>query len=423
MARKAPDEFSPDSLAQLAINAVNEGSTSTKAYTLGDHAEHTWGINIPSLAFQWMIGGSNVFPCQRYLSVSGEPKSLKSTLMIQVLSWHVLAGGLGYAIDNESKTSASMLDAMTWWSLTDDQRKLLIFKESANVEEWQGVCTKAIELARKIGYREKGKRIPFFISIDSLTGKSSESEQEAVEKEGFAAARGFPVRAAQITRYLETMQLTGTTCSVGYVRHLKQTIDGGAPGMPPPKKETGGSAANFKASLSIRVVKLGGVQYATNAAMPYPNVPCEGYPLILESNMSCLGPDKRKIQVECLWQYVEDPAVAAVEGKVAPRKQIMKYDWEGALGRLLWAHKYDPKFGCYAYDKDRLDRALLFVQKSSKTVKCEELGLAEATFSEFGRAIESNPDVRERISNFLDIKQYRSVQDVDLDDQVVKSDG
>ncbi len=418
MAKKSVDEFTPDALAKLAIQAVNEGSTSTKAYALGDHAEHTWGIPIPSLAFQWLIGGSSVFPCQRYLSVSGEPKSLKSTLMIQMLVWHILAGGLGYAIDNESKTSASMLEAMTWWNLTPEQQQLLIFKESASVEEWQSVCTKAIELAKTVGYRAKGKRIPFFISIDSLTGKASESEQEAVEKEGFAAARGFPTRAAQITKYLETMQLTGTTCSVGYVRHLKQQIEGGAPGMPPPKKETGGAAANFKASLSLRVTKLGGVQYATHPTMPHPDIPCEGYPLIIESHMSCLGPDKRKINVECLWQYVDNPATVA-EGGTASRLQVMKYDWEGALGRLLYSHKYDPKFGAYTYDKDRLDKALYFVSKSAKTVKCEELGIEEGTFGEFGRAIEANTKIRERVSNFLDIRQYRNVQDVDLDDQEV----
>jgi hypothetical protein len=415
VAKKSADEYSPDALAKLAIQAINESATSTKAYALGAHAEHTWGIPIPSLAFQWVIGGCNVFPCQRYLSVSGEPKSFKSTLMIELLTWHVLANGLGYAIDNESKSSASMLEAMTWWRLTPEQQGMLIFKETASVEEWQKVTTAAIDLAKKVGYREKGKRIPFFVSIDSLTGKASESEQEEVAKEGMAAARGFPVRASQITRYIETMQLLGATCSVGYVRHLKQAIDAQASHGPPQKRETGGSAANFKASLSLRITKLGGTEYATHAGMPHPSVPSLGHPLIIESNMSCLGPDKRKLQVDLLWQYV-DPT-----GGEGPRRQIMKYDWDGALGRLLWSYKYDPKFcqnqGIYAYDKERLDKLLYFVQEGSKYIKCEELGLSGATHTEFGHAIEANPEVRAKVSTLLDIVQYKSVQDVDLDEQ------
>jgi hypothetical protein len=421
MAKKAKDDFAPDQLAQIAIDAINQAATSTKAYSMGDHAEHTWGIPIPSLAFQWVIGGCSVFPCQRYLSVSGEPKSFKSTLMIEILTWYILAGGLGTAIDNESKSSASMLSAMTWWRLTEAQSKLLIFKESASVEEWQSIATAAIQLARRIGYRDKGARIPSFVSIDSLTGKASEGDQERIEKEGMAQARGYPTTAAQITRYLEAMQLHGTTCSVGYVRHLKQAIEQTGGYGPPPKRETGGAAANFKASLSLRVTKCAGFEKATHEAMPHPGVPCTGHPLIIESNMSCLGPDHRKLWVDLIWQYVDSPHPDDPTLK-GPRRQIMKYDWEGALGYLLWQMKYDKKFGNFAYDIARLDDALYFVQNDPNHIKCEALGLDGASFTAFGRAIEQNPEMRQKVSNFLDIIQYSNIQEVDLTDQTVLGD-
>jgi hypothetical protein len=413
MAKKqSTDQEGPSGIAAEALAALNEACTSTKAYQLGDHAEHTWGIEIPSLAFQWMIGGSSVFPCQRYLSVSGLPKSMKSTLIIEIGTWFAQQGGLFIPIDNESKTSASMLDAMTQWRLTPEQQKMILFKETESTEEWQDVTTAAISYAKdKLGTGQKGKRVPVFLTIDSLTGKASASEQEAVADEGHAEARGFPTRAAQITRYLETMQLTGTLMSVGYVRHLKQSIDGAAkPGMAPQMKETGGAAAGFKASLSIRISKGQGVQFASHPSMPYPNLTTEGNTLYMESNMSCLGPDKRKIKVDVLWQYVPQE-----DGST---RQLMKYDWGGALGELLWGMKYDDKGAnkLYAGDKERLDSILYFVEgKGSKRIKCEALGLVDATFSEFGNAIEANPEVREKVARFLNIRKYNNVQDVDIE--------
>lgn len=394
------------SLVQEALKALNAGATTTKAYQLGAHAEHTWGIQIPTLAFQWLVGGSNVFPAQRFLSLSGVAGSLKSTLGIEIAKWYAQQNGLGVYIDNESKSSASMFDAMTWWCLTDEQRSRLAYKEVANMEEWMSVLTELIKFSQQVGYGKKGERLPVFALIDSLTGKAATAEQEAVADEGFAAARGFPTRAAAITRYLETMQLTGTLMSVGYVRHLKQAIDGTGHG-PPQSKETGGAAAQFKASLSIRLTKGPGIEYTDHPALPHRDVTCQGYTVWMESNKSCLGPDKRKLEVEVVWQYVM--------GEDGIARQIMTYDWSGALGRLLWSFKYFDKTKLYAQDIERLNKALEFSNPKGKLINCEELGLKEVSFTEFGRAIEANQAVRERIARFLFISQYNDIQAVELE--------
>lgn len=401
MAKQKTTESVQD-LALRAIAALNAGATSTKAYQLGAHREHTWGIKIPSLAFQWMIGGSNIFPLQRYLSISGPPKSLKSTLGIEIGSWNVMDNGLSAIIDNESKSSASMFEAMTWWKLNEAQQANLIFKETESMEEWQTTVTNLVKFAREIGIRPKGERVPVFAMIDSLTGKSTQDEQEAVEKEGYAEGRGYPIKAMKITRFLDATQLTDTTMSIGYVRHMKQAIE--ATGHGPQNREGGGAAASFKASLSLRVSKGAGIALASHPNMPYP-IPVEGYKLYMTSDMSCLGPDKRKIEVDILWQYVEQPDGSS--------RQLMKYDWEGALGWLLWAHKYEKGF-CFKHDVDRLEKVIYFVQQGSKRIKCEALGLEDVTFSEFGKAIMANAELTERISKFLNITQYRSVQEVDL---------
>lgn len=405
--QKNIDTTDNSSLVQQALKALNSGATSTKAYQLGSHREHTWGILVPTLAFQWLIGGSSVFPAQRFLSLSGLAGSLKSTLGIEIATWFAMQGGISSYIDNESKSSASMFDAMTWWRLNEEQLSRLFYKEVANMEEWMGVLTELIKFAQQVGYGKKGERLPVFALIDSLTGKAALAEQEAVADEGFAASRGFPTRAAAITRYLETMQLTGTLMSIGYVRHLKQAIDGSGHG-PPQNKETGGSAAQFKASLSIRLAKGKPISLADHPALPHRDTTVDGYEVFMESNKSCLGPDKRRLTVDVVWQYVmqEDGTT----------RQIMVYDWAGALGRLLWGMKYgDDKTKLYQQDIERLKTALEFSNPKAKLINCEELGLEGANLTEFGRAIEANPAVREKISRFLMISQYNDIQVVDLE--------
>ncbi len=408
MAKKSAEPKTPSSVVLDAVAALNNGSTSTKAYQLGSHREHTWGILVPTLAFQWLIGGSNVFPAQRFLSLSGVAASLKSTLAIEICKWFAQQNGIAAYVDNESKSSASMFDAMTWWCLTDEQRNRLLYKETADMEEWMKVLTGFVTFAKEVGYGKVGERLPVFSVIDSLTGKGAIAEQEAVQEEGYAAARGFPTRAAAITRYLETMQLTGSLASIGYVRHLKQKIDGGGGHGPPQSAETGGAAAQFKASLSIRITKGPGISLADHPALPHRNVTAEGYTLWMESNKSCLGPDKRKLEVEVVWQYVmQEDGIA---------RQIMTYDWAGALGRLLWGFKYNEKTKLYQQDIDRLNNALEFSNPKQKLINCKELGLEGASLTEFGRTIEANPEVRQKISRFLNISQYNDVQVVELEE-------
>ncbi len=411
---KSVQPLEAEGLAADLLNTMNQLSTSTKAYVLGDHAEHTWGIPIPNLAFQWVIGGSNVFPCQRYLSISGPPKSFKSTLAVQLGVWHVQAGGIYVPIDNESKTSATMLEAMTWWCLDEAQQRRILFKETKSVEEWQKIATGIIEKAQKDPERPKGARVPIYLAVDSLMGTAAEEAQEALMKEGHAEARGYPLEVMAVTNWFKRISLTGTTMSVGYVRQLKEAMNAGHGG--PQFKETGGAQAAFACSLSLRVTKSQTPDsFATHAALPHPNIPGEGYTLWLKSDLSCLGPDKRTLAVDVIWQYVDQEYTDEAGEKRNRRRQIMVYDWAGALGRLLFQTKYDDKKKGYTAEIDQLNEALFFSQAKHNRIKCEKLGLECATFTEFGLAIEANPEVRQRISDYLNISQYRTVQEADID--------
>jgi hypothetical protein len=405
--KKAPDSsVDVDSITKDLLSELNKLGTGSEAYLQGDHAEHTWGIKIPHLAFQWLIGGSTVLPLQRYLGISGLAKSFKSTLVTEIGNWFILNGGLHLALDNENKTSPTMYDAMTWFKpeLTNPRR---IFKATKSVDEWQQHTTKAVKYAKATSDRPKGQRIPVFISVDSLTGTSTEAAQEALNSEGSAAARGYPVAAAQITNYLEALSLIGTTASVGFVQHLKVDMSNPAGYTGPNYKEKGASAATFASTVHLRVTKGSAERMAGHPFAPKPDLPVEGYTLHLQTERSCVGPDHRRLAVRLLWQYVPQ--------EDGPDRQAMWYDWEWALGNLLVEMKYNDKMKLYAADKERLEQAIYFTQPKSGVVKCEALGLDGVDLAQFGRAIMESEAIFDKVKTFLRITDFVSVQDADID--------
>lgn len=407
MARKAtPDITSVDDVTQSLIGVLNKSGNGSEAYLQNDHKLRTNGLRIPHLAFQWLIGGVDVLPMQRCIGLSGLPKSFKSTLNIEIGNWYLKAGGLHIAIDNEGKTSAEMLRAMTAYDpeVMALSAKRRVFKETGSVEQWQNIVTDSIKMARKTADRPKGQRIPIYTSIDSLNGKSSESLQEKLQKEGSAEDRGYPLDAMKISRFFKALSLLGTTMNIGYVQHMMQDI--GAQGYNGPvMKESGAVIASYMSSVHLRVAKGKAITKATHFSAPQVGPPIEGYELWLSTERSCLGPDKRKLCVELLWQYVEKD-----DGSV---EQVMWYDWDGALGSLLLNVQYAEK-GYTKYERDKLAAAIKFSQPKTNKVNCAELGLADASTSEFGKLVRTTPEVYARIAKYLNIASYPDVQEADL---------
>jgi hypothetical protein len=395
------------------LNAVGAGS---KAYVQGDHEKVTCGIKIPSIAFQWLIGGSTILPVQRMFGFSGLPKSFKSTLTVEVGNWFIKQGGMHVLIDNESKTSPDMLLAMTWRDPQLAETQNRIFKETSSIDQWQQLLTEVTRYAKETAKRPKGERVPLWVSIDSLTGKSTQDSQDKIQEEGMAATRDFPAEALKISRYFDSFGMLGTCMNLGYVQQMKQDI-GAQPGYGGPKyREKGAMSAAFSTSGHIRVSKAMPVSVAGHDHAPQQptgdklSPPVEGYVLKLDAHRSCVGPDGRELEVDLLWQYVEQ--------EDGTTRQAMWLDWYGALGRLLFKMKYDEKMKLFAYEKQKLKEAIDFSGKATQktsAINCDELGLQDASFAVFGKAIEDHPEVSKRVQNYLHIKQYTNLQDADLE--------
>lgn len=404
-ATKETEDLGINDLVGDLLTEMNKHTMGAPAYVQDDHAKHTWGLPIPFLAAQYLFA-SSIIPCQRYLGISGPEKSFKSTMMIEIGNWHILQGGLHIHLDTENKTSVTMLDSMSWWNGVNTRCR--IFKVCSNIGEWQTLITKAVENARKRGNYPKGKRMPIFITVDSLTGRATEDENKDLRKEGAAAERAFPVGAAQITKFLETLDLLGTTVTVGWVQHRKASID--ATGRGPKEKDKGPSASQFSCSSHLSVAKNHTPsRWAGHASAPFDGAMVEGHDLYFRTERSCLGPGGHRLTVPLLWQHVPQE-----DGST---RQAMWFDWDGALGELLIDMKYNSKSPAKLFDPDkkRLNDLLMFTQLTGKRVKCDELGLEKATFSEFGRAIRKNVEVEDRLRAFLNIPELQSVQEADID--------
>ena len=295
------------------------------------------------------------------------------------------------------------------------------------LDEWQDKVTELVHGARDIVVKhpitqEPGHRVPIFGVIDSITGSETDESMQAMEKEGHAKDRGYEgaSRANKIGSFLRALQFGGTCLSMGIVRHLTQAISDGsfASKFDDKEKEAGGSLANFKASVSLRLNKGGKFSMAEHPAMPLQGPPVEGYPVRMECKFSCLGPDiNRSAFIDVMWQFVELP-------NGSPR-QIIVYDWGGALAQLLYRKKYG-EHKAFAYDIDRLEKVLMFTEgPKTNTVRCPELAKEGdpvtkddkpyMCFTEFGKRIEANPEIAKRVCRFLNISDYPSFQEAEID--------
>jgi hypothetical protein len=465
-------------LVQSLLGSAKDRASSSKGYLLGDHAQHTYGIELPSLAMQYLAGLTNVLPLQRWYAVSGLPKSMKSTFQIMICMWYAMANGCARYIDAEEKASYTMFEAMTWWRFlspsdpyTDSQgnfcaynssiprdpetgmpedmdhpereillrvnpdpmiqtgRSRLIYTPVTSIEGWQTALVETLEWARDMvvkhpELKEKGKRVPIYCAVDSLTGKDSEAGAAAIEKEGHAQERGYggATRANMISSFLRSISMRGTCMSAGYVQHLSNVIADGSfeAKFADKHKEAGGDFAKFAASLGLRLDKQAHDELAFHPAAPFQGPPVTRTTVVFKSNCSSLGPDKLKVKVDVLWQFPRLP-----DGST---KQVMVYDWEGALGEMLWTCKYgrDTEKGS-KYEIGVLDEAVYFTQVRAGFVKCEELctpeELAEAdkdkrgvmSMHEFGKRIEASPKHRKAVQHYLCINKYPTVQEADID--------
>lgn len=294
-------------------------------------AQRIVGIEPYSLALQWLID-LQVIPMQSIVCFSGEPKSYKTSAilefcrmfmrpiesMIAAAKWEP---GVAAVVHTEGKWSPSKVTSMLG-SLADD----LVVMAANSVEDWQSKTSTYLNfmkdtIAKKAEARSKKSktseyadmRIPaMIVGIDSLTGAQSENIQDTVKSEGHGA-KTYQDRAMINWQWFGTWgaNLVGMPVTIIISNHLKDAIN--TNGGPPQKITGGGTGAGFGCALEIRVKNIGEIKKTYY----------EGAKLQWRCHFNSYGRDKRKIEIPY------------IEGYDADDKQTAKYDWDEALIKLL----------------------------------------------------------------------------------------
>jgi len=433
MAKKKA-KLTADSLAQQVVD--RRLKKHGHMYRTSEHKDFTYGVPIPksALAFMWMIGGINVLTLGRIIGGSGPPSSFKSALTDEIATWFLHEGGVAFTIDSEQKSSASMLEAFKS-CLDDEVSARWQYEPVESLEAWQRTATDILSmlLDDEVKALKKGNRIPGMVVVDSIVARAAESQKKSIEEEGAAAERGFATQNNVVKKYLEALDLSGSSTMFFYVAHQKdEQNDSSKRGHgPTPQKELGGRSVMFYATTHIRCKAGGEVEYTDEDGLRV-----QGQKVTLTCFKSCSGPSKRTITVPVLWRYVEDDTHS--DGF----RQEMWFDWYWALGHLLWRFLYDDKF-TVAAERNLCKDAIpcnkagsgsftspKFVQPKTKVPSAdgevddvrafgpevESLGMHE-----FGKAIVANPELWEKLRKMLRVTQFRGVQEIEhMDPRVAK---
>ena len=412
MAKKSA--ITPDSLVSAVIS--DREKKGGHCYRTTEHRDHTFGIDIPNLGMQWLLGGINKLPLGRLIAISGEYGSFKSSLAGAIGGWFMTQNGIFVDIDTEGKKSPTTYESL-YHRMDADELGRSIYEAAETPEKWQEIIFTWLGRVKgeEVATLPKGSRIPLFINIDSIIGRSTEGEQVKMEQEGHAAERGYPTINNMIKRFLEGISLIGSTCTIGYITHLKDEINDAGGGMYGKKqKELGGTTPGFYATTIIRSKRGKQIDYVDENKNTV-----EGYMLTLTGHKVSTGPNGRKLDVPYLWRYVDDP-----EHPDGFRQEAW-FDWDWALGLLLHRIMFNRNFfkaseypdiepylspkksGCGSDTSPKFEQTQTLNEGSPKLVD------GQVGISELGRAIHGDPEVRRAVQKMLHINLYPDVQEAE----------
>lgn len=350
------------------------------------------GLPVPGLAFRYLIQ-QDVFPLGRITTINGLQESCKSSLMFEIMRWHLVYGGLAMLVENETKDSPDIRDGL-WDHNQDFLNRKFRAVQTQNVEEWQQVLTYSIDAAKKYCNRTggPGRSVPCVFGIDSLSAKASQEDFVKINKAGHAE-RGYSNVALHTTKYLQALPtyLIDWPFTVIGIQHLKKTNDPRTGAVI--RNKPGGKAIAFMETFEFEMSRIRDIQKIDEG----------GVNLRMQTRKNSLGPGRISIDVVFRWWWEDDPATGL-------RIQKHVFDWDDASMALLVQQAKDKKT-VWKRINEIVD---LHPQLSKRRVWSRELGIPEdspASFADAYRVIEyERPDILVELYKVLGIRQRRAFE-------------
>lgn len=284
------------------------------------------GLPLPSLAARYLLQ-STIFPFSRFIQLRGMYSAGKSAMLMEIMRWYQMYGGMGVLIDTENKASTSMLAGIYGHNQQYLARTKVRTAES--VEEWQkhyiGDCKKIHS------YYDDTKNetvVPFIIGVDSISAVDIERRVEKASDEGHAAA-GHPALARNLSDFMRTALVpTLRHYPITFVatNHLKEEIDSGIFGAPK-KYAPGGAALDYYATLILDMERASNKAIEANGK--------KGQSVRITATKNNLGAPGNKIVVNLLWYNKIGEGVDADGNREFGNLQHHYWDWHTASARLL----------------------------------------------------------------------------------------
>lgn len=356
-----------------AIISEIETKFGVGVYTSSDADKLIVGVPVPAIAIRYLIANS-VWPLQRIYQFSGLYASGKSSLLYEVMGWHIDHGGFAFLAEAETKDSPGLRLAILGKSA-----ERVAVTNCPTIEDWQALLTFTISKI-KDHYPDPKKCPPVCFGIDSIAGRTTESVREKIVEEDGHATRGHPQDALMISRYMRALPtlLGDYPFTIIGTNHLKKM----QVGLATEEYTIGGSSIKFHETIEIKVEPGRKITNDRKEVV--------GFERSLTIVKNSLGPPYRTIKVPFRWEYVMDGDEL---------KQKAYWDWDFASVSLLlsFADELEKEAGI-----DLRRRGNRFYVCSSA------LGIPEndsMSYWEFSRWLEENKDVLKKIHSVLKITE------------------
>lgn len=335
--KEQPATTAPAIVPEVFQSVMDDASRRTghgQLYTAGEHGQYYWGIPIWPLVLQYVFGGIDILTYGQFVEISGVYSSFKSSFSIDLLRQAADAGGIGVLFEVESKLGPGLVTGIAPEYANTSQ--LQVFSGLSSINSW--IEATASYLAAVKANIPDGN-YPIVLLVDSLTGRSSEEEIEAFQKEGDIKSRSFPVGALTITNFMRSfpslmMRPDGVHWPIAFLatNHLKEKINQMT--MATQYHTPGGRGKDFQAAMMLRMretarMKLSSATVSEHLPQRLRNRgvelfgECERRTIEISAHKTSLGPNRRSVIIDYFWGWDRN------------QNQYMWFDYDGALAHLL----------------------------------------------------------------------------------------
>jgi hypothetical protein len=361
------------------------------------------GIPMPSTAIRYLIQNDS-WPLCRMSQFVGPQASFKSTFAVEVGRWHYESSQrLGRIVigEAESKQNHDMRDA-----IVGHQPGVIEVEECDSLEDWQRYLWKITEGVQAVCLKTRfpdghplagevlGRRVPFCMIADSLTGKLSETTVKKIQESGHAQ-KGFATEAQLITLWLKAYSslMSGWPISFIGINHLKYSTDPVT--QMPVRRIPGGAHIGYQETFEI---ELRPIAKPTESAQGVTTTR-----LSFATYKNSAGANHKWIEVPVkTWK---ETVVDEATGREAAQ-QGCRFEWWEATVLMLVKMQNDDK----AHVKERV-RSVISVQEKSggnrgKLYYSRDIGVPESEAMpahDFGLLIERTPEIRDALEANLGI--------------------